>query len=459
LPQSSTGRRGQHGAGPLVAARDDLKQFLGSGEVQLAHWQIMWFLRRFLPSGISCRRSAIGRGVLLQPMPAKELPEHEGVEEVSLYKRGGIWWFKFKFLGQLFRESTKSRNKNIAIAAERMRRDDLAHGFNRIAKPSRVLMFSVAAEQWLESKIAALSPRSVTIERLNLKHLNPVLGNMLLSDINANHIGAYQLARRKEKAAPKTINLEMGTLRAILRRNRRWADIQPDVKMLTCPEVVGPALTQHEETALLRECLNSRSRFLYVVVVMGLATCMRYCEIRRSLWSQIDFERGELRVGKSKTPDGANRVIPLSQRIRIVLEFWAARFPHRKPDHYVFPSERYGGQGREEAFGFKGSVAYDTDPTRPIGNWKEAWEAAKIRAGVACRFHDLRHTGCTRMLEAGVPLSVVSDILGWSPSTMVRMARRYGHIGNEARKKAITALSSATTWDQEGAQRKAAGGS
>jgi integrase len=53
--------------------------------------------------------------------------------------------------------------------------------------------------------------------------------------------------------------------------------------------------------------------------------------------------------------------------------------------------------------------------TQPIGNWKEAWEAAKKRAGRAlnpeaekpeslrCRFHDLRHTGCTRMLEAGVP--------------------------------------------------------
>ena len=56
------------------------------------------------------------------------------------------------------------------------------------------------------------------------------------------------------------------------------------------------------------------------------------------------------------------------------------------------------------------------------------------------------------MLEKGVPLSVVADIMGWSASTMAKMAKRYGHIGNQARRDAINALSSATTWDVEGAQ-------
>jgi hypothetical protein len=56
------------------------------------------------------------------------------------------------------------------------------------------------------------------------------------------------------------------------------------------------------------------------------------------------------------------------------------------------------------------------------------------------------------MLEKGVPLSVVADIMGWSASTMAKMAKRYGHIGNQARQEAIDKLSSATTWDAEGAQ-------
>ena len=67
--------------------------------------------------------------------------------------------------------------------------------------------------------------------------------------------------------------------------------------------------------------------------------------------------------------------------------------------------------------------------------------------------HDLRHTGCTRMLEAGVPFSVVSDIMGWSASTAVRMAKRYGHIGHSARREAVDKLSNATVFDSEGAQK------
>ena len=90
----------------------------------------------------------------------------------------------------------------------------------------------------------------------------------------------------------------------------------------------------------------------------------------------------------------------------------------------------------------------------PIGRWKEAWEAAKIRAGVQCRFHDLRHTGCTRMLEAGVPFSVVATIMGWSASTTVRMAKRYGHIGHNAQRLAVNALCEPVS-EANGAQNRA----
>jgi integrase len=108
--------------------------------------------------------------------------------------------------------------------------------------------------------------------------------------------------------------------------------------------------------------------------------------------------------------------------------------PFREPSQFVFPAERYGAS--EDG----ATVVYDSDPTKPIGRWKEAWESAKIRAGVSCRFHDLRHTGCTRMLEAGAPFSVVATIMGWSPSTAVRMARRYGHIGQTVQRQAVNAL-------------------
>ena len=43
----------------------------------------------------------------------------------------------------------------------------------------------------------------------------------------------------------------------------------------------------------------------------------------------------------------------------------------------MFPTEKCGAAGDD----FKPSV-YGTDPAAPIGDWKEAWEAARERAGV-----------------------------------------------------------------------------
>jgi integrase len=113
-----------------------------------------------------------------------------------------------------------------------------------------------------------------------------------------------------------------------------------------------------------------------------------------------------------------------------------------------------------DPFGFTaGSMIYDKDPTRPIGDWKEAWEKAKRRTGATlsgereeekseplqCRFHDLRHTAVTRMLEAGISYPVVASIMGWSAATAIRMAKRCGHIGNQALRAAVDVLGEVRT--------------
>jgi integrase len=210
-----------------------------------------------------------------------------------------------------------------------------------------------------------------------------------------------------EGAAAKTINLEVGTVRAILRKNRLWANVQPDVNMLSAREEVGRAISTDEEARLLAECAASRSRSLYPAVTVALATGMRYSEIRFLRWKQIDLEKHTLTVGDSKTEGGAGRPIPLNDRACMVLDMWASQFPNREAEHYLFPTEKCGVAGDDGK-----AHVYGTDPTAPIGDWKEAWEAAKERAKVACRFHDLRHTACTRMLEGGVPFSVVATIMG-----------------------------------------------
>ncbi len=176
--------------------------------------------------------------------------------------------------------------------------------------------------------------------------------------------------------------------------------------------------------------------------------------IRTLQWGCVNFDNRCLKWGKDKTAAGTGRVIPLSQRAMAALSFWATHYPERKPEHYVFPAERYGAAG--DTFSAK---AYAVDPSKPIGSIKEAWEAAKLRAGrimkgagdatdagekiapLVCRFHDLRHTAVSRMLNAGIPIAKVAKIAGWSTATMVRMAARYGHFTLNELREAVESIS------------------
>ncbi len=105
-------------------------------------------------------------------------------------------------------------------------------------------------------------------------------------------IADYQKSRLKAGASPKTIDLEAGTLRAILRRHRLWATMQPDVRMMPVHEAVGRCLTEEEERRLLDACRGRRSRALLPVVTLALHTGMRRGEIQSLRWNQIDFLNG-----------------------------------------------------------------------------------------------------------------------------------------------------------------------
>lgn len=355
---------------------------------------------------------------------------------MMLYKRGNTWWYKFRFAGRLFQESAKSDSKTLARAAELKRKRDMQEGYHGLRKRQPPVIFNVAADDYLELKKVTLAPKSYIIETTNLKHLRPYFGQLLITDIDARDVSRYQQQRLSKGAAPKTINLEIGTLRAILRRRRLWAELQPDVRMLQVADDVGVALTAEQEVNLLQACDASRSRSLAPAVRLALNTGMRYGEIRSLLWKQIDLANNRLTVGKSKTVAGTGRTVPLNERAARTLSEWATHFPERRLSHHVFPSEQYGiaGHTREVR-------AFNTDPSEPLNGWKVAWESAKETAHVKCRFHDLRHTACTRMLERGVSLPVIASVLGWSAATTIRMAKRYGHISEATKRAAVLGIS------------------
>jgi integrase len=376
---------------------------------------------------------------------------------VFRYRGSKVWTMDFLFHSQRIRESTGTRSKTLALKIENKRRRSLEEGAAGIRKQRQPLLLSVAADEWLEMKKATLAPRSVEIVDRTLVHLLPELGRKLICDIEAPEIARYQQKRLDEEASPRTVNMEVGMLRAVLKRSGQWARLQPDVKMLPERDDVGRAITPEEETALLQACAQSRSRSLVPFVTLAIETGARYGVIRTLQWGNVDLENRCLKWGKDKTASGTGRIVPLSQRAVAALSFWAMHFPERKPEHYVFPAERYGAGGDEFS-----PKAYRVDPSKAIRSIKKAWEAARLRAArilkgeceetattdstskikpLACRFHDLRHTAVSRMLNAGIPLAKIAKIVGWSNSTMVLMAARYGHFSLNDLRGAVESIS------------------
>jgi integrase len=369
---------------------------------------------------------------------------------MTLYKRGSTFWFRFKWRGLVIRESAHTSSRTAALKAERGRRNELDEGASKI-KTVKPLLFSKAAKEWLALKEVHWTPATRRAEGYNVDHLVPHFGTSLLTDISADNVTRYQAARKREGASARTVNMETGTLRAVLRKHRLWAAIQPDVKPLSARSDVGRAISRDEETRLLAAARKSRSRSLYPALVTAIHTGLRSAELRTLQWSRVDLIEACLTVGKSKTAGGEGRIVPLSATALAVLKEWRAQFPDAKPAHYVFPSERVGlkGQGgRRDGT----TIAYDTDPGQPIGSWKTAFNTAKKTAGIQMRMHDTRHTFCSRAGEAGAPEQTLTAMAGWmSP----KMLETYSHSRMEAKRRVVASFDLDCENLREGAQKGA----
>lgn len=216
---------------------------------------------------------------------------------------------------------------------------------------------------------------------------------------------------------------------------------------------IGRCLSAAEIDAILEACSISESRLLYPIVLLQLETGSRSGTVLKLRWGEVDFKGKGLRWGKDKTKAGTRRTIPISRRAMAMLEVWAENFPHRKPTHYVFPSEKYRQPKKDQK---AGTETYTTDPTKHVTSAQNSWQTAKEKAAwilagrpdskdglpeFVCRFHDLRHTACTRMIQAKIPIPVIAQLVGWSPTTMWEMAERYGHFSQDELRKAVETIS------------------
>lgn len=170
--------------------------------------------------------------------------------------------------------------------------------------------------------------------------------------------------------------------------------------------------------------------------VLAANTGLRGGEIKRLPIGAIDLARRRLVIRRieAKT-DTSARHIELNLDATKAAERLLLRahlFGATNPAHYLMPKDL----SRISHGACKGQRGYD--PNQPQKYWDSAWRSLTKAAGLdGFRFHDLRHTFVTHMVELGVPVGVVQAMVGHISS---RMLRHYTHIASGVARKAVELL-------------------
>ena len=252
---------------------------------------------------------------------------------------------------------------------------------------------------------------------------------MMVADVGDTPVKDYQTARLKEKAAPKSINEEVGFLLRMLEDQGDAIRVRlkrQNALKLSVGRRISQAFPPEEKSALLAAAATRRSPSIYPALMLALHAGMRDAEIREVRWAQIDLHKAIVTVGESKTEAGDGRTIPLNGDILGALvahsKWYLKKFGETRPEWYLFP------------FG----KPQPTDPTRPTTSFKTVWAAIKKDAGVTGRWHDNRHTFITDLAESGEASDeTIRDLAG---HVSKQMLKHYSHIRMEAKRRAVGAL-------------------
>lgn len=267
-----------------------------------------------------------------------------------------------------------------------------------------------------------------------------------LDEITTWQLEKWRSERKAEGLKPSTLNNKLTALRGAFSRAMEWEVIathpMTKIKALKEPSGIVRFLSDDEDARLhatlikreteireARDRANEHRRvrhhkqmadlnslaftdYLRPAVLVSLNTGVRRGELLTLRWSDVDLDRAILTVRDEHAKSSKRRHIPLNTEALTTLKAW------KKQAHSEFV--------------FAGETGV------PINEIKTAWgnvlDAAKIQK---FRWHDLRHTFASRLVQRGVDLNVVRELLGHASLTMTL---RYSHLAPEHRAAAVATL-------------------
>lgn len=337
---------------------------------------------------------------------------------MSLYKRGEVWWMDFVYKGRRYRKSTETDDRKLARRIHDKIKGQIAEGKWFEHPPGEEKTFREMVTKYLKEHVSKLiSEKSF---QGYAKNLLSFFGDYTLSEITPRLVNEYKTKRREDGLKPSSINRELATMKKAFNlaiKEWEWINQNPvsKVSMEKEDNKRDRWLTDDEEKRLLDTC----SPWLRELTTFALHTGMRLEEILSLCWPEIDLFRRVLVVLKSKNKE--KRTIPINQT---VIDMLKAKMRVRSiktdlvfytPNHSMF--------------------------------WKTTVDHAFMRAAKMAKienikFHDLRHTAATRMVQLGKDLYKVQKILGHKSPMMTQ---RYAHHYPESLRDAVDALDNRVT--------------
>lgn len=322
-----------------------------------------------------------------------------------LSKRSGIYYLFFDDeLGKRHSRSTGARTKPDAIRF--LRAFNEHEDARRRARQSITLdEFKSSYQQYCRSIHTA---KTVESSEMALRVLARYLGTSRVMHTILPADCERFLAARAEKTSPLTVLRLYRTLAAAFERARSWGHILSNpwrsVKRPKVPEIPPVFFTREQFKALLAVIDDRDLRELALFAVL---TGLRQGELLAAQWDWIDFERRVVTVRNSKdftTKSKRVRVVPLCEEAMVVL---------------------YGR--RERAGAECGCVFTRRGQPLKARRVSEEFKRAVRRANVPERlhFHSTRHSFASWLVQEGVSLYQVAQLLGHSSTAVTE---KYTHL-------------------------------
>lgn len=297
-------------------------------------------------------------------------------------------------------------------------------------------------QDWLEGK--RLTIKSHTYEQYHQvvkTHINPLLGNVKLKDIKTFQIEHFYLEKRKSGTSENTVYLIHRVLRGALRHAYLMGLITRNpISPIKSPKPPKKEMKTYDDYQARNLLQAAEETDLEALLFVELATGLRIGEIIGLKWSDLDMEKGTLRVCRQvQRVKGVGLVFsePKSEKSRRMLILGPEAIKKiRKHAERQYQQKLFAGDRWEENdLIFPNSIGKPKEHNRLLKDFK----AIAKKAGLpTIRFHDLRHSAATLMLQQEINPKIVQEILGHSDINLT--LNTYSHVMPTLQREAASRL-------------------